>query len=139
MPTDPRPQKQRHGGCLCGAVRYVAVGTPINVRVCHCRTCQQATGQAFFARALFLGEAVQITGETGSIRTSEALVRRFCLKCGTPLLVEREGDPPLIAVALGSLDEPAGLPPAEHVFVSRKLDWLALDDGLPQHQEGAAA
>ena len=131
------PGPERHGGCLCGAVRYVALGAPINVRICHCRTCQQATGQAFFARALYSREAVQVVGETGAVRTSEALVRRFCLKCGTPLLAEREGDRARIAVALGSLDVPAGLPPTAHVFVSRKVGWLVLDDGLPQYEEGA--
>ena len=137
MPATSSPNDRRQGGCLCGAVRYVAAGPPLNVRVCHCRTCQKATGSAFFARALYRRDAVQVTGETGAVQTSEALVRRFCLACGTPLLVERDGDPPLAAVALASLDDPADLPPTEHVFISRKLAWLVLDDGLPQHAEGA--
>ena len=124
------------GGCFCGAVRYVARGEPLNVRVCHCDNCRRITGSAFFARALFPAEAVEISGETEATMTSEHLARRFCPKCGSHVFGER---PDGRAVTLGTLDAPERLPPQEHVFVSRKLPWLKLDDGLPQHAEWAPA
>ena len=35
------------GGCLCGAVRYLAGADPIRVVSCHCGTCRRFSGAAF--------------------------------------------------------------------------------------------
>ncbi|WP_266159511.1 GFA family protein [Dyella silvatica] len=126
----------RHtGGCLCGAVRYVVTGHPINVRVCHCRRCQKATGSAFFARALFPKDAVTIEGNVAEVRSSADLLRRFCAQCGSQLFTERDSNPHAVAVTLGSLDEPDSFAPTEHIWISRKVAWLILADDLPQHPE----
>lgn len=33
-----------HGGCLCGEVRYEAVGAGYNVSHCHCVDCRRSRG-----------------------------------------------------------------------------------------------
>lgn len=121
------------GGCLCGAVRFVARGTPVNVRVCHCRLCQKATGQPFFARALYSEAAVTVSGETMRYASSEALWRVSCPACGTRLFAHRPSAG-RISAGLGTFDEPNVLRPDCHMFVAHKLDWLTLDDGLPQFE-----
>ncbi len=37
---------------------------------------------------------------------------------------------------MATLDEPASLAPGMHIWVSRKLPWVSLEDGLPRHDEG---
>jgi hypothetical protein len=123
------------GGCLCGALRYAARGAPMNVRVCHCRLCQKATGAPFFARALFRREAVTITGAVAEYNSSPAIRRGSCPVCGTRLFTRSDTDPPRIGIGLATLDEPAALPPTEHIFVASRIPWVRFDDGLPEHAE----
>ena len=124
----------REGGCLCGAVRFRCEGEPINVRVCHCRTCQKAMGSPFFARALFEPRALTVEGETAYYPSSEAVHRVFCKTCGTRLFSRRTNGT-AVGVALATFDDRNAFAPAEHIWVSEKMDWVKLDDGLPQYPE----
>jgi hypothetical protein len=124
------------GGCQCGQVRWRASAEPENVRLCHCRDCQRATGGAFFARILFPTDALERSGETTAWASSHQLVRRSCARCGTPVFAD-PNDAPFVAVALTTLDDPTQLAPGSHIWVSEKLAWLTIDDGLPQHPRGA--
>lgn len=123
------------GGCLCGAVRYKAEGEPLNVRVCHCRNCQKAMGSPFLARALFPQDALKVTGETARYSTSEHLDRVFCPRCGTRLFSWRSNGT-AAGVALATFDDRNAFAPSDHIWVSEKMNWVCLDDGLPQYPEG---
>jgi hypothetical protein len=125
----------REGGCLCGAVRFKAAGEPINVRLCHCRLCQKAMGSPFFARALFSQDAVTIEGDMGRYPSSERLDRIFCNKCGTRLGTWRTNGT-AAGIGLAVFDDRHAFAPTEHIWVSEKMNWVRLDDGLPQYQEG---
>jgi hypothetical protein len=124
------------GGCLCGQVRWRATAAPINVRLCHCRNCQRATGGPYFARALFMDDDVARTGHTTRWASSARLHRLSCTRCGTPVFAEPQ-DGPWIAVALATADDPTALAPGSHIWVSKKLDWVRIDDGLPLYPQGA--
>lgn len=124
------------GGCLCGQVRYVAEGEALNIRACHCRLCQKATGGAFFARAVFPAAAVRREGETRAYPSSERLARLSCARCGSLVYAQPLDRPQFISVGLSTLDDPDALTPDMHIWVSAKPAWLQLADGLPQHPEG---
>ena len=124
------------GGCLCGQVRWQATAEPENVRLCHCRNCQRATGGPFFARALFGAADVTRSGETIRWASSGRLHRLSCAQCGTPVFAEPQ-DGPWLAISLATLDRPNALRPESHIWVSQKLDWVRLDDGLPLFPQGA--
>jgi hypothetical protein len=124
------------GGCLCGQVRWTASAEPLNVRVCHCRLCQQAIGGPFFARAVFAADAFDWTGDTTSWPTSPRIDRRSCSRCGAPMFAVPKDPPPRIAVSIATCDDRHALKPAAHMWTSEKLDWLAIHDGLPQFEHG---
>lgn len=123
----------REGGCLCGAVRFKAEGEPLNVRICHCRNCQKAMGSPYFARALFEQRALTIEGETAHYATSPALDRVFCKVCGTRLFTRRTNGT-ASGVALATFDDRNAFAPTEHIWVSEKIEWVQIDDGLTQYQ-----
>ncbi len=121
------------GGCLCGQVRFVASAPPANVRICHCSNCRRAVGGPYFARAIFLAEIIEHSGETTRWPTSARLDRLSCARCGTPVFAQPKDAPARLAVALATLDDPGAVAPEMHVWVSEKLAWVNIDDGLPQY------
>lgn len=123
------------GGCLCGAVRFKARGEPINVRICHCRLCQRSFAAPFFARALFDLEAVDLDGPAGRYPTSERIDRVFCTRCGTRIGSWRTNGT-AAGIALTLFDDRNAFAPTEHIWVSEKIEWVRIADGLPQFGEG---
>ena len=123
------------GGCACRAVRYRLLSDPLIVHACHCTECQRLTGGAFAVNALIetdrvetlAGEprAVPVTGTSGKPQT---IFR--CPDCATALWSHYPGAGTKLAfVRVGTLDEPAGLPPDIHIFTSTKLPWVVLPPG----------
>jgi hypothetical protein len=125
----------RCGGCLCGGVRFEVRGEPISVDLCHCRNCQKATGQPFFARAVLSHSAVAVIGEIAWYASSPGFQRGFCPTCGATLFARRLGGERL-SIALGAFDEAADQKPQAQVWTSGRLPWLAcLDEDLPAWPE----
>ena len=123
------------GRCLCGECSYQSNDEPLNIRACHCRRCQQATGSAFYPRLMVPLDSIEISGPVGWFAFDSGLRRGFCTRCGSTLFSERQSTN-AIGIAMGSLDEPEQYSPTCHIWTSSKQPWLCLADGLPQHQEG---
>lgn len=119
------------GGCQCGAVRYRLTARLRNPHLCHCRMCQKAFGSYFAALAAVEREAVEWTrGAPSFYRSSQAAERGFCTRCGTPLTFASV-DQPMLCVSLGSLDDPAAVPPRRAYGLESKVPFFAGLDGLP--------
>ena len=93
-------------------------------------------GSPFYARALFDQKALAIEGETASYASSQRLDRVFCPRCGTRLFSRRK-DGTMAGVALAVFDDRHAFAPTEHIWVSEKMTWVTLEDGLPQYPEHA--
>ena len=123
------------GGCRCGAVRYEARGAPRNVTVCHCADCRGATGAPMVGWLTVRREACRFTADPAWFRSSPQAERGFCPSCGTPLAYRADALPGEIDLTMASLDDPEGFPPRDHVWVSRRLSWVALPPGLPAYPQ----
>lgn len=126
----------RDGGCACGALRFRAEGAPINIRLCHCRNCQQAMQAPYFARALYDQKAVTITGAMGRHPSSDRLERCFCPDCGSTVFAIRK-DGSIMGIALAAFDRRDDLVPTQNIWVSEKLDWVQLDPAMEVFDKGA--
>ena len=115
-----------HGGCLCGAVRFVATGKPYRVGLCHCLDCRKHTGSLFHALAMFPQDAVTVEGSTREFRG-----RHFCPTCGSSVFGRSEDE---IEIALGALDAPDQLTPTYELWTIRREGWLP-DFPLKGHYE----
>ena len=65
---------------------------------------------------------------------SEALERVFCKKCGTRMFSRRTNGT-VVGVALAAFDDRNAFQPTEHIWLSAKMDWVKIDDGLKQYLE----
>lgn len=118
------------GGCQCGAVRYALLAEPMDTSICHCRMCQKAFGSFFAPLAgVALADFVLTRGALSIFRSSAAVERGFCSKCGTPLSF-RYVDEPKMFIAIGSLDHPEHVPPRRQYGMEGRLPWLP-DIDLP--------
>jgi hypothetical protein len=127
---DPTPVLE--GGCLCGHVRYRALGPALSSSVCHCRSCRLASGAPSVAWFVVQLDRFEWLGEAPHERRSSAPVwRGFCKRCGTPLTYRHDDAPGHVELTTATLDEPASLPPTHEIWHADKLPWAASDAALP--------
>jgi hypothetical protein len=124
------------GGCLCGGVRYEGEAEPIFMRACHCKECQRFTGSAFVTAIAVPRESITITGcmttYTRPGGTSGLpLHRRFCARCGSPVVVQVEGSTRMVIMA-GTLDETAFFRPTANIFCEEAQSWVPMSPGMEQ-------
>lgn len=118
------------GGCLCGAVRFAATGTPARPHTCSCTMCQRHTGALTATWVEFPKDAVKwIGGRPATFRASTMSSRAFCRKCGSSL--GAIDDAPTVALLLGTFDKPGRkeLKPTYHSYRSTRPRWwhVAID------------
>lgn len=117
------------GGCLCGAVRYAAAGEPAMQVVCHCTHCQKQSGSAFSTIVGYPDAAVRMTHGAPTVyrdrgESGQAVERRFCGMCGSPLFSIVAVAPGMTFIKSGTLDDTSGFAPAAHIWAKSKQCWV---------------
>lgn len=128
--------------CFCGAVRYEVSADPVDVKICHCTTCQRLHGAPMQWAAIFHKRHVRFTAglenlifynseQNRSERILPCKVR--CGKCGTP--IADEGRRMWLAFpSLFHFGHPAKVPeafrPTCHLFYGSRI--IEIPDDLPK-------
>jgi len=124
-----------HGRCFCGAVTIATSEKPFQVSWCHCKDCRRQTGAPAVVWAGFRNEEVRFTGTPTLRRSSEQVIRSFCAACGTPMTYEHDELAGEIYIHAGLFDEADRLVPDRQAYVTSKLFWMHLEDGLTNLEE----
>jgi Uncharacterized conserved protein len=125
------------GNCSCGEIHYRMTSAPLFVHCCHCSWCQRETGSAFAVNAMIETARLQLLHgaprlvNTPSLSGKGQRIAR-CPDCQVALWSHYAGAGTLLSfVRVGSLREPARLPPDIHIFTSTRQPWVTLPEGVP--------
>lgn len=125
------------GSCLCGAIRY-SVSVPITeLRVCHCTNCQKGSGTGGSVNAPLASSAFKLAQgtpkrHTGKADSGRTLHRYFCGDCGSPIYSQREEMPEMIALRVGTLDNPGNMKITANIWTRSARPWSYIDPASKQ-------
>ena len=128
------------GGCICGAIRYRALASPLRGVICHCSLCRRHSGAPALAFVHFPAASFSwIAGKVSWYRSSAFAERGFCSACGSTLGMREDVLADRVQVCVGSLDEPDRVRIDDHVWTSEQIPWFDIRDELPRFAQSSAA
>jgi len=132
--------KKIAGSCFCGQNQFEITESAVDTHHCHCSICRRLQGAAFVTLSIFPRTGFKWTkgGDLQTFHSSYKVHRNRCKNCGSPLTIELDALPNLIAVSRANL-EVTGEPghPAQtlrHAFWPDRVPWLQISDNLPKAQ-----
>ena len=124
------------GGCLCGNIRYTCEAEPMMMAICHCKNCQKQTSTSFSIVVAVPKGSLNIEGELSAYNdqgtSGQAVIRKFCGKCGSPILSDVIALPTMDFLKAGTLDDTSWLKPEVQLWCDSAQSWLKLDDDSAQ-------
>ena len=106
--------------------------------MCHCRECQKRTGSVFGVQARWRAEQVRIEGRASQfVRTGDSggvATMHFCPSCGSTVHWAMDGQPDVVAVAVGAFADPSFPGPTVSVYEARKHAWVNTPEDI-EHWE----
>lgn len=124
------------GSCHCGAVSFVADGSPVYHSLCHCNDCRRWSGAPAAGWMAFKKEQVTVVGKTTSYKSSKNAFREFCSSCGTGLFYRNDSTlPGIIDIQSGTIDDISHYPPTTQIMVKHQLPWMDRIDLIPKFHE----
>ncbi len=115
------------GGCLCGKVRFDAIGQPEKPHTCSCQICQKHSGSLTLFWVEYPASSIKWTANQPALyRSSDFSSRIFCTDCGSTL--GAIDDAPVVALTLGAFDKNTdkSLKPNGDFFTDHLPEWLDL-------------
>ena len=121
----------RTASCRCGQLKATVTGDPVRISACHCLNCKKRSGSAFAVQARWPFAQVQIDGRSKIhvmvADSGNSANFHFCPDCGSDVYYENNGKfDDLIAIPLGTFDDPFFATPGFSVWEERKCDWVQI-------------
>ncbi|TEW53321.1 GFA family protein [Psychromonas sp. RZ22] len=124
------------GSCQCGQLTYKLFEKPKLVLACHCTECQKLSTGPFSVTAVVATSAIEFTGElkewsrkatSGNINSA-----KFCPECGNRVYQYNPEQPETVKLKLKPINLPEDnlFEPSVHTWVSEKVSWYQLPDGV---------
>lgn len=134
----------RHGGCLCGTIRFTLAAAPGPLLVCHCTHCQKAGGAGASFNTVVPAAAVQVLQGRPRVfaqvvDSGNTLQRHFCADCGSPLWSLRAHQPERLVLKMGALDPVPGeaAPPvAANIWLRSARPWQPVPASAESFPQG---
>ena len=118
-------------GCPRRAIRFDITGEPMMLSHGHCAICREAIGAPFITWITLATDDFAYTQDGSAICRSSAIIKRnFCGQCDTTLAYASDDYCDELDIAAGAPDDPAQIPPDDHIRVNGMLPWLKFDDTL---------
>src|SRR5882672_1707615 len=77
--------------------------------------------------------AIAATASARAADSGNEITRAFCPDCGTMLFLRVSARPDLVAIRVGTLDDPSGFRPAADIFVKSAQPWDYMNPDLPKY------
>ena len=127
-----------NGSCLCGAIRFTISQPVTELRACHCRNCQKASGAAGSVNAVVPSAAFKVTKGSPKRYTAVAdsgrtLHRYFCGDCGSPIYSQRELTPETVVVRAGTFDDAGEQKITANIWTKSARPWAWIDPASTRH------
>lgn len=128
------------GSCQCGQVTYHLYEAPKAVYACHCTECQKLSTSPFSITAIVDVSKIEFHGElkewgrlADSGNKNNAM---FCPSCGNRIYHFNPDEVSTVKLKLKpvNLEDDKVFKPQAHVWVSEKLDWYHIPDGIKVYQ-----
>jgi hypothetical protein len=128
------------GSCLCGGIRF-SIALPVKeLRACHCRNCQKASGAGGSVNAVVPASAFRITNGAPKRYSARAdsgrlLHRYFCGDCGSPVYSQRDATPETVVVRAGLFDggDASDMKITANIWTASARPWSHIDPSTLQH------
>ncbi len=124
------------GGCFCENIRYTCEAEPMMMAICHCKNCQKQTSTSFSILVAVPKGSLNIEGELSAYNdqgsSGQAVIRKFCGKCGSPILSDVAALPTMDFLKAGTLDDTSWLKPEAQLWCDSAQSWLKLDADIAQ-------
>ncbi|WP_262695345.1 GFA family protein [Kordiimonas aquimaris] len=129
----------REGGCSCGAARYQMDLTDAETGNCHCRDCQKQSGAPFATVITVKADQFKwLKQPEGETSVSDAAIRRFCNKCGTPLQWCGVDYTDIANINMTTLDDTSGIDIVYEIYTRSRVAGILPVKGAAQSMAGYA-